>query len=476
MKTARRIAAFLIAAALCTGLAACGRQKETTSGTTAETAASSEADKAAEEAEEDEESGDDAPIDLDKVKVRGSRETTPAETKAAGTDAAAQTDATDATGAAGGKTGTTAKTSTRSTGTTAKSGASAQTTTQTQTEAAASGESDVSGIIDLGSGSVQGEGVTVDGGTIRITGSGTYILSGSRSGMVEVNTTEKVKLKLNGVNISNPDGPAILCTDAKRLTITLIEGTYNELSDGGSAHDGTITSNDTLEIKGAGTLRVNGNIGHGISSDDDIVIKNGDITVNAVKSGLMANDDITVTGGTLHVTGQTNGMKSKGTLHIEGGSMWITGGPKDNKSALFSGGAFTLTGGYVYALGCGVTQPDGGSSTQRSIAVKFTPALDPGSTAAVMLGDSQLMRESSPYAFSTLFVSTPDIGEGATFTVFGNDAQYGDVYTVSGITASAAVEKKPEPESVEDPQPAESQAEQPQDPQPEQADGQPENE
>ncbi|MBR3631001.1 MAG: carbohydrate-binding domain-containing protein [Oscillospiraceae bacterium] len=455
MKNAQRIACLLIAAACCTAFTACGRQKESVTETTTETTASvSEA----EQEDEEDESDDDAPIDLGSITVRGSSTTAPAETTAP-----ARTSAVTATTAASVRnTGSSAATTAnpKSTNRNAKSTTTAATTTQTVTEASTE-EKTVSGVIDLGSGSYEGEGITVDGGTIRITGSGTYILSGSRNGMVEVNTTEKVKLKLNGVNISNPDGPAILCTDAKRLTITLIEGTYNELNDGGGVHDGTITSNDTLEIKGAGTLRVNGNVGHGISSDDDIVIKNGDITVNAVKSGMMANDDITVTGGTLHVTGQTNGMKSKGTLHIEGGSMWIIGGPKENKSALHSDGAFTMTGGWVYALGCGVTEPDSGSSTQRSIAFRFSPGLDAGSTASVTGNGNQLMRESSPYAFNTVFVSTPDICDGMQFTVYGNDAQYGEEYTVSGMNASASAEKKPAEESHEEPENPESQEEQP---------------
>ena len=451
MKTARRIACLLIAAALCTGLAACGKQKETPSETTTETTASvSEAEG---EAEEDE-SGDDAPIDLDKVTVKGSTETAPAETKTVQTTTAETAATADKTAA------TTAKADARSTDKTTKT-TTAPAETQKMTDPApetdaTSEEKTVSGVIDLGSGSYEGEGITVDGGTVRITGAGTYILSGSRSGMVEVNTTEKVKLKLNGVNISNPDGPAILCTDAKRLTITLIEGTYNELNDGGGAHDGTITSNDTLEIKGAGTLRVNGNVGHGISSDDDIIIKNGDITVNAVKSGLMANDDITVTGGSLHITGQTNGMKSKGTLHVEGGSLWVIGGPKETKSALYSGGAFTITGGSIYALGCGVTEPDSGSSTQHSIAVKYSPALDANSSAAIILNGTQVMWETSPYAFNTVFLSIPDISDGSVFSVRGNDEQYGDEYTVSGLNASAAVEKKPAEQQEQQPEEAEN--------------------
>ena len=166
--------------------------------------------------------------------------------------------------------------------------------------------------------------------------------------------------------------------------------------------------------------------------------------------------DITVTGGSLHITGQTNGMKSKGTLHVEGGSLWVIGGPKETKSALYSGGAFTITGGSIYALGCGVTEPDSGSSTQHSIAVKYSPPLDANSSAAIILNGTQVMWETSPYAFNTVFLSIPDISDGSVFSVRGNDEQYGDEYTVSGLNASAAVEKKPAEQQEQQPEEAEN--------------------
>lgn len=301
-------------------------------------------------------------------------------------------------------------------------------------------QAEVSGVIDLSAGSFEGEGITFDSGHVLITGEGTYILTGSMTGMVEVNTVNKVKLKLSGTDINNPYGPAILCTDAKRLTITLIEGTSNVLTDGaGTAYDGVICSNDTLEIKGAGALTVNGNNAHGISSDDDIIVKNGEITVNAVKSGMMANDDITVSGGTLHVSGGTNGIKSKGTLHIEGGSIWTFGGPKETKSALYSEGSFTLTGGCVYALGCGAAQPDAGTSTQYSIAVRLTPSLEAGNRMGLVANDTWLMEETSPYACNTLFVSTPDITEGMECRLFINGEPCGDSFSTSGLATGAAV-------------------------------------
>lgn len=421
---------------------ACGKDVtenvQTTSTEAVNAAVSDDAD------EDDDEAGDDAPIDEDSLVIKGKTTTA--------------TDETASTAVSGVQTASTGKQTndTNATGTASRS---------TETKAAASGsdadsgeeENVVSGVIDLSSGKFEGEGIAVNGSTIVITGEGTYVLSGSRTGMVEVNSTKKVKLKLNGVNISNPSGPAILCTDAKKLTITLIEGTVNTLTDGANtAYDGALCSNDTLEIKGAGTLNVNANNEHGIASDDDLIIKNGTITVNAKKTGLMANDDITISGGTLRVTGATNGIKSKGTLHISGGTILSIGGPKETKSALYSAGVFTLTGGRIYAIGCGASEPDRGSSTQSAISVKYVPSMAAGSTAVLHCGGVQLMREASPYAFNTIFVSTPDIRDGQAFSVYANDVEYGSGFVTSGLLTSVTAEKTTatEPPVVETEPPA----------------------
>lgn len=464
MKHARAWLCLIIAAVLSTSFVGCGKEVTEETPTTTSTEAVSVPSDDADDDEEDE-AGDDAPIDEESLIIKGKSTTAPSETVSTA-ESGAQTAATN-----------------DGTGTTKATGGAGK-TTETKTAAGNAGnasdeeEKVVSGVINLSNGSFEGEGISVNGSTILITGEGTYVLSGSKTGMVEVNSDKKVKLKLNGVNIQNPSGPAILCTDAKKLTITLIEGTTNTLSDGANtAFDGAICSNDTLEIKGAGTLNVNANNEHGISSDDDLIIKNGTITVNAKKTGLMANDDITISGGTLRVTGATNGIKSKGTLHISGGTIWSIGGPKENKSALYSAGVFSLTGGYVYAIGCGASDPDSGTSTQRAISVKYVPSLAAGGTASLHCGGAQLMRESSPYAFNTIFVSTPDIRDGQAFSVYGNDVEYGSGFVTSGLLTAVSAEptpatepppvvtEPPEPPTEEQP-PTEPEEEQPQ-PQPE---------
>ena len=475
MRTTRKALALVLALALCTALPACGRQSEEDD---AQTAVSSQteqvsADDAEDDADDDDDDDDDddAPVDVKSVKVKGkddpsSKDDTSSKsdkTAKSTTEAASTTTATTDKAAASttttGKSSSSSKTSSGGTpgntsGGTSNS-ASGDTSTAAATEApteapteAAPAETEpmtdadpevpaeenvVSGILDLSAGTYEGEGIAIEGSTWVVTGEGTYLVYGEMVGQIEVRTTAKVKLKLNGVTIQDPAGPAILVTDAKKLTLTLVEGTYNYLSDGGDGTlDGCICTNDTLEIKGAGALDVVGTVAHGISSDDDIIIKNGTIKVDAAKSALMANDDITVLGGELTAVGATNGIKSKGTLNISGGTVRAFGGPKDTKSALYAAGPFTLTGGYVYAVGCGATAPDPATSTQCAVNVRYTPSLAAGTSAAVVCDGMQFLSETPGTAYNTLFVSTPDMYEGMTVTAYAADAVCGET-TLSGI-------------------------------------------
>lgn len=446
MKNLKKWMCLLAVLTMLGNVSACGKQTEEISRPDP-TSASQEDDAEPEDyLNEPEETGDDAPIKENELVIKG-EETTPASTTTAATASDTQTETT--TTAQNTETQPAASTVQNVTTDAPATQAPVQTdapkdtpapqTTPAPTEAPVDPENVVSGICDLGSGHCEGEGISLDGNTLNITGEGTYVISGNLpDGMINVSTKQKVKLKLNGVNISNSTGPAIMVNDAKRLTITLIEGTVNTVSGGSAANDGAICTNDTLEIKGAGTLHVNGTVEHGISSDDDVVIKNGNIHVNAVKTGIMANDDITISGGTLKVVGKTNGMKSKGTLHIAGGNIHVTGGPKETKSGLFSMTTFTLTGGSLYVIGCGAAEPDPATSTQNSIAVKLSPSIAGGGSAIISSGGAALFDARSDTAFNTIFVSTPEIREGMEFQVSANGTDCGIFTTTANMTSITA--------------------------------------
>ncbi len=150
--------------------------------------------------------------------------------------------------------------------------------------------------------------ILTEGNNEAITSGGYYSISGElNGGQITVDTKEKVYIELAGVEITNSRGPALQIIDAKEITVILKTGTVNTMSDGGnSEYNAAIFSNDTLIIEGDGKLVVTGNNGHGIESDDDVIINGGDIIINgglitAVCSddGFNAETDITINGGTL---------------------------------------------------------------------------------------------------------------------------------------------------------------------------------
>lgn len=195
--------------------------------------------------------------------------------------------------------------------------------------------------------SVIGDGASYQSGVLSITRGGVYSLSGTISdGYVYIDADDNVKLILNGLSVTNGNGAAIYCYNAKNLYIELAEGTENILTDGSSYSFGgknessaenepnaALYSKSDLVLCGSGKLSVTGNYALGIRCNDDLTVESGDITVNAVTNGVRGSDSVTVEGGSLKITAGQDGIKStndtdadKGYILISGGSLEINAG------------------------------------------------------------------------------------------------------------------------------------------------------
>ncbi len=200
------------------------------------------------------------------------------------------------------------------------------------------------GSIDLTSMTVDGDGLSVEDKVILVTKGGDYTVKGECSdAMIRVNANDSVKLRLEGVSLTNTDGPAIFFEQSEKSYITVSKGTENYLADGGEyAVDakGTIFSNDDLEIKGGGTLTVTSTGKHAIASDDKISIENGILILNAGVDGIHANDGIKIIDGSVTVTATGDGIQSEGYIDISGGELNITTNGEVADSAGGFGGGF----------------------------------------------------------------------------------------------------------------------------------------
>lgn len=209
--------------------------------------------------------------------------------------------------------------------------------------------------------------VTVEGNALVLTkGGASYEISGTMTDgqiQVKVSKEEEVDLYLNNFTGSCSTSAVIYVVSADKCTVHLEEGTTSTLTDAATYHypdanttkpNACLYSSEDLTIKGSGSLVVNGNYDNGIGCKNDLKIKNGNITVNAVNNAVKGNDSVTVEDGILTVTGAEDGIKSdsetagKGFVSILGGKISIT----CNDDGIQALQAITVSGGTV-TVKCG---------------------------------------------------------------------------------------------------------------------------
>lgn len=225
---------------------------------------------------------------------------------------------------------------------------------------------------------------TVSGVTYKVEGNDVTITSTKKKvvytvqgkcddGSLKIYSDNKFQIILNGVELTNTDGPAINIQTGKTVYFTIYDGTTNTLHDGatysapavtdGEEEDqkGTLFSEGQLIFNGNGTLNVTSLGGHGISSDDYIRIRSGNINIlQAAKDGFHTNDKFLVSrtkdaAPSITVNSAADGIDcGKGEVVIEAGKLDITSGgeaikveyEEENPDPLVTPNA-TIRGGYI---------------------------------------------------------------------------------------------------------------------------------
>lgn len=202
---------------------------------------------------------------------------------------------------------------------------------------------------------IDGSGCSDEDGVLYITEGGAYTITGTSSdACIVVDTDENVKIILNGVDLTNDDGPVIYGANVKNLYIELADDTTNYLTDGSTyvtdsstgeeIGKGVISCEDDIIILGSGSLNITANHQHGIVSDDKLYIEDGTIDITSYGTdGIHANDLVCIDGGTINVTAPSDIMESEDMLVINGGT--ITGTSDDE--GIEAKGSLYINGGNI---------------------------------------------------------------------------------------------------------------------------------
>lgn len=132
----------------------------------------------------------------------------------------------------------------------------------------------------------------------------TYVLSGtSADGEFLLNGSFKCTVELNGVNLTNPNGPAINIQNGKRIAVSAKKGTTSTLADGANeTYNGCYHCKGHTKFKGKGTLNVTGNSRHAIYSKEYIEVKNCTLNITAAqKDGIHCKEYFLMESGTVNI-------------------------------------------------------------------------------------------------------------------------------------------------------------------------------
>ena len=168
-------------------------------------------------------------------------------------------------------------------------------------EATVTIDDNIASYITVNSGTSSHVNITSDAVDVEIV----YALSGSSDdGEFFLNGIYKCEIDLNGLELTNPAGPALNIQNGKRIDVSAKKNTVNTLTDGkNDDYKGCIHCTGHLEFKGKGELNIVGNSKHAIFSDEYVEIKNLTLNITkAKKDGIHCKEYFLMESGTVTIS------------------------------------------------------------------------------------------------------------------------------------------------------------------------------
>lgn len=271
------------------------------------------------------------------------------------------------------------------------------------------------------------DSVTITDNQATITEGGVYEITGKSEDsnlVVKVPDTESVELILNGLELSSSTTAPIYVETGDEVTLTLMEGTINYLEDS--------TVNEELQaplsidetkttIEGTGTLNIISNSQEGIECNNDLIINDGIINIQAQDDGINAGDRLEINGGTITTVSNGDGLDSNGDLVITGGTMYVSAGSNAEgivdfgQDSVEDDSVFEITGGTLFGFGGTMVSEPTVNSTQNTFGTTING--DEGYYTITDSTGNEIVSYESPANVNYIMVTSPDLVVGETYSV-----------------------------------------------------------
>lgn len=327
--------------------------------------------------------------------------------------------------------------------------------------------------------SAPGVEVSIDGGNVFVTNTNvdteyTYVLRGaSTNGSFTLTADYKSVIRLEGLTLNSSLEEALNIKCGKRVALVVADGTTNTLTDAAvdNGQKAALYCKGHLEVEGAGTLNLTGNVKHAVSTKEYLQLKKkftGQLNVLAAASdGIHAGQYFQMNAGNVSIKGvKGDGIQAEmtsnaedeqnGQIIVKDGVIDITttatdvAAMKSDTEMSIEGGTFSLTtsGAGDKALKSKTNiSITGGDFTIKQSGKPCIEAGDLGYVTAVKGVDVTV----SGGTFDINVSGTAGRGFSADNLTISNAANVKLVNTAVSGTAADAVEVTTEPDPTPDP-------------------------
>ncbi|MDO4631934.1 MAG: carbohydrate-binding domain-containing protein [Corynebacterium sp.] len=291
-----------------------------------------------------------------------------------------------------------------------------------------------------------------------ITAAGSYDVTSGVTVNAPADAT--VVLKLKGATLTEP----IVVEQAGEVVIQVEENSSIT-----TTSVNAIDAKSNLTIEGPGTLTINSDTEDAINVDQNLTVNGTNLNITAGDKGLKANHDLTISGGAINVNNSNealealnitindgvittrstddginasidddladqnvtpsvnikggtvtvradgDGIDSNGNLTISGGTTTVIGPTSMDNGSFDADGTFSITGGTVVGIGNG-GMPQTPTVGQGWIYQNITVS-NQDQVKVTDSSNGEVLSFTADQAATALFVSTPTITEGQTYTV-----------------------------------------------------------
>ena len=195
---------------------------------------------------------------------------------------------------------------------------------------------------------VTGDGASATEGKVTITEAGTYVITGSGTDVqvvVDAPEDAAVQIVLNGVVLTHSKTAPINVISGEKVTITLAEGTENQIKDTRAAYvedeteasaasedeliEAAVFSEVDMVINGSGKLVVEAGFDDAIRTKDDLKLISGTYQVTSQDDAFVGKDSISIRDGEYTVNALGTAFKSNNSDDLEKGFVVVDGGTFD---------------------------------------------------------------------------------------------------------------------------------------------------